>query len=196
MLEPHASPDVNDAQVESLESTGFSGENIRPLVTMDAPPDYEGKTSGEGSPRLDEIMLFRAGKYHIDVAEYRIGVLSADLSRHLFSLDQRIRIRDAETQAKLSIADVESILSEVLLARETLFAIVEAADAVKRAAAGNVPDASKTAAEQSAANDENAKRVCDILDQMEDAGEFSGLSDDAKEVARQAMGLALRKDME
>jgi len=154
MTETHASPDISDEQVRSLESTGFSAGNLRrTLVTMDAPPDYVPEGGSHNAWR-NEIAAFVAVEHHIGIAEYRISVLAADLVRHRLSLTDRIRIRDAETQAKLSIDDVDTILAEVLSSREALFAIVEAVDAIRMAAAGNVPDASKTAAEQSAANDE------------------------------------------
>ena len=45
------------------------------------------------------------------------------------------------------------------------------------------------------ANDEKAKRVIEILDQMEAGGEFDGLSADEKATARQTLGLRLRGDM-
>lgn len=42
---------------------------------------------------------------------------------------------------------------------------------------------------------ECAKKVLEILEQMEEGGEFDGLNDDNKEVQRQVMGLRLRADM-
>ena len=44
-------------------------------------------------------------------------------------------------------------------------------------------------------NDEKARRVIEILDQMEAGGEFDGLSADEKATARQSMGMRLRADM-
>jgi hypothetical protein len=40
-----------------------------------------------------------------------------------------------------------------------------------------------------------AKKVVGILDQMEEGGEFKGLSVDEKEIERQTMGMRLRGDM-
>jgi hypothetical protein len=88
-----------------VEATGFSSENIARALDND--------------PTAEHAQFTEARK-HIKVAEYRIGVLAADLERHLLSLDQNIRIRGAETQATLSIDDVGEILSEVLLARGVL----------------------------------------------------------------------------
>lgn len=45
-------------------------------------------------------------------------------------------------------------------------------------------------------NGEKAKRVLEILDEVEAGGEFDGLSADEKEIARQSIGMRLRADME
>lgn len=43
---------------------------------------------------------------------------------------------------------------------------------------------------------ECAKKVTDLLDQMEKGGEWRGLSDDEKEIERQTMGLRIRAGIE
>lgn len=76
-----------------------------------------------------EIEAFAAVRAPVGVAEYRIGVLSADLERHLLSLRQDIRIRTAEQQAELTLSDLEEILGELLLAREKLLGVLGRGDA-------------------------------------------------------------------
>ncbi len=76
-----------------------------------------------------EIEAFVAVRAPVGVAEYRIGVLSADIERHLLSLRQDIRIRTAEQQAELTLSDLEEILGELLLAREKLLGVLGRGDA-------------------------------------------------------------------
>lgn len=75
-----------------------------------------------------EIEVFAAVRAPVGVAEYRIGVLSADLERHLLSLRQNIRIRTAEGAAELALADLEGILGELLVAREKLLDVLGRGD--------------------------------------------------------------------
>lgn len=75
-----------------------------------------------------EIDVFVAVRAPVGVAEYRIGVLSADLERHLLSLRQDIRIRTAKQQAELTLSDLEEILGELLVAREKLLGVLGRSD--------------------------------------------------------------------
>lgn len=76
-----------------------------------------------------EIEAFVAVRAPVGVAEYRIGVLSADIERHLLSLRQDIRIRTAKQQAELTLSDLEEILGELLMAREKLLGVLGRGDA-------------------------------------------------------------------
>jgi len=87
-----------DDYTPDVESTGFAAENI--ARTLDP-------------PTAAEIEAFEAAREHTRAAEYRIGVLAADLERHLTSLHQNIRIRTAEGQAELSLADLELTMVEL-----------------------------------------------------------------------------------
>ena len=60
-----------------------------------------------------EIEAFVVARDAVQVAQYRINVLSADIERHLLSLHQNIRLRTAERQATLSLEDLEQIMLEL-----------------------------------------------------------------------------------
>ncbi len=124
-----------------------------------------------------EMALFTKAHDHINVAAYRINVLAADLERHLLSLNQNIRIRGAGTQATLSVEDLGVILSEVQLARDVLLGVLGSTDGAWDE------------------NDEKAKRVTGLLDELEAGGEFDGLSAEEVEAARRNIGLRLRADI-
>lgn len=81
-----------------IESTGFSAENIVSTLAAD---------------NTAEIAMFETARDHAKVAEYVLGVLLADLERHLLSLNQNIRIRTAQGQAALSITDLERLMHEL-----------------------------------------------------------------------------------
>lgn len=181
MSESHATPEVHDERVDALESTGFSAENInRTLVTMDPPSDYVPERRS-GDLWDAEIAAFDVARQHINAAEYRVGVLSAGLYQHIHTLKARIRIREPDTQAWLSLAEIDDLLINVLSAREALFVIVEGNP--ERAGVGTA----KQVCEIVQAGVGKAKRVCEIVDRMEAAGEFRGLTDDQKETAREIM---------
>ncbi len=74
--------------------------------------------------RVAEIEAFTAVRAPIGVAEYRTGVLSADLARHLLSLRQNIRIRTAEVQAELALSDLDAVIVELRAAREKLLGVL------------------------------------------------------------------------
>ncbi len=44
-------------------------------------------------------------------------------------------------------------------------------------------------------NEENAKKVVEILDQMEQEGEFEGLTPEEKEIERQILDMSIRLSM-
>lgn len=102
-----------DHSLESIESTGFAAENI--ARTLDA-------------AYATEIEAFAAVRAPVGVSEYRIGVLAADIERHMLSLRQNIRIRTAEVQAELTLSDLEAIIGELLIARDVLLGVLGRSD--------------------------------------------------------------------
>ena len=71
-----------------------------------------------------EIEAFVVARDAVQVAQYRINVLSADIERHLLSLHQNIRLRTAERQATLSLEDLEQITDDLVKARDTLLVVL------------------------------------------------------------------------
>ena len=105
------------------------------LVTMDATPNYASYVGAAGvsskniadalgAGDIAEIEAFAAVRAPVGVAEYGIGVLSADLERHLFLLRQNIRIRTAEGAAELALSALEGIIGELLVARYGLLGVL------------------------------------------------------------------------
>ena len=45
-------------------------------------------------------------------------------------------------------------------------------------------------------SEEKAKRVVEILDDMEKHGEFDGLTEEEREIKRQILGMRIRADMD
>ena len=117
-----------------LDAAGVSGKNI--AEAMDDADIAEllrvAKLSvvalAQDQARDAEIEVFEAVRAPVDVAEYRIGILSADIHRHLLSLRQNIRIRTAEGQAELLLSDLEGIIGELLIAREKLLDVLGRSD--------------------------------------------------------------------
>ncbi|OEU74066.1 MAG: hypothetical protein BA864_06970 [Desulfuromonadales bacterium C00003093] len=113
-----------------VDAAGVSGKNI--AEAMDDADIAEllrvAKLSvaalAQDQARDAEIEVFEAVRAPVDVAEYRIGILSADIHRHLLSLRQNIRIRTAEGQAELALSDLEGLLGELLIAREKLLGVL------------------------------------------------------------------------
>jgi len=141
-------------------------------------PEPEKPTEEHNTPPA-ETTAFIAARDAVQVAQYRIGVLSADIERHLLSLREGIEIRTGEMQATLSIEDIEKITGDLVKARDALRAVLM-----------------KSGEDEAQSNDAKAKRVIEILDQMEADGEFDGLSEDDTAGERQLLGMRLRADME
>lgn len=114
--EPHdAPPDYTPFST----AAGVSGKNI--ARTLDA-------AHADEHASADEHEAFVAVRAPVSVAEYRIGVLSKDLERHLISLRQNIRIRTAEGQAELALSDLEEIIGELLVAQDVLLGVLGRSD--------------------------------------------------------------------
>lgn len=107
------------------------------LVTMVVPSDYTpSSTDPNIAEALDddairdaEIEVFAAVRAPVGAAEYRIGILAADLERHLLSLRQNIQVRTAEQQAELTLSDLEGVIGELLVARENVLGVLGRSDA-------------------------------------------------------------------
>lgn len=147
-----------------IESTGFSTENI--TRTLDGTP-------------ASETAAFEATQAAVQTAQYRIGVLAADIERHLLTLREGIVIRTGEMQATLSLEDIETITDDLIKARDALVAVL-----------------AKSGEAEVQSNDEKAKLVMEILDKMEADGEFDGLSEDDTAGERQLLGMRLRAEIE
>lgn len=138
---------MNRAEQRKNEAVTMSKDPRTPeLITMDAPSDYTpnpaphdassiestGFTAGNLVRALNapaaEIEAFAAVRAPVGVAEYRIGVLSADLERHLLSLQQDIRIRTAEVQAELALSDLKQVIDELVAAQDALLVILGRSD--------------------------------------------------------------------
>ncbi len=126
-----------------------------------------------------ETTAFEAARDAVQVAQYRVGVLSADIERHLLSLRQGIVIRTGEMQATLSLEDIEKVTDDLVKARDALVAVL-----------------AKSREDEAQSNDEKAKLVTEILDKMEADGEFDGLSEDNAAGERQLVGMRLRAEVE
>lgn len=120
-----------------LDAAGVSGENIAGAVgELDDDEIREllriTKLSVAAqvaqADRDAEIEVFVAVRAPVGVAEYRIGVLSADIEQHLLSLRQNIRIRTAEQQAELMLSDLEGLIGELLVARSVLLGVLGRGD--------------------------------------------------------------------
>lgn len=156
--------DVPADHTPDIESTGFDTTNITRTL--------------EGTP-ASETAAFVAARDAVQVVQYRIGVLAADIERHLLSLRQGIVIRTGEMQATLSLEDIEKVTDDLVKARDALVAVL-----------------AKSREAEAQSNDEKAKQVMEILDKMEADGEFDGLSEDDTAGERQLLGMRLRADME
>lgn len=102
---------------------------VEKLVTLTAPEDYTSDlesigSAPDGSGTPAELEVFETVRDAVQVAQYRIGVLSADIERHLLSLRQQIEIRTGEMQATLSLADIEKIEDDLVKARDALRAVL------------------------------------------------------------------------
>ena len=122
-----------------IDAAGVSGKNLaEALGALDAGEIREllrvvklsvAALAQDQASNDAEIEAFVAVRAPVGVAEYRIGVLSADIERHLLSLRQDIRIRTAKQQAELTLSDLEEILGELLMAREKLLGVLGRGDA-------------------------------------------------------------------
>ena len=78
----------------------------------------------EDNTQPAETTAFITTRDAVQVAQYRIGVLSADIERHLLSLREGIEIRTGEMQATLSLEDIEKITDDLVKARDALLAVL------------------------------------------------------------------------
>jgi|LGVE01.1.fsa_nt_gb hypothetical protein len=145
MPEPRTPPlETQDAPPDYtpyLDAAGVSGKNLANIADVLDDADIAellrvAKLSvialAQDQARDAEIEVFEAVRAPVDVAEYRLGILSADIHRHLLSLRQNIRIRTAEGQAELALSDLEGLLGELLIAREKLLGVLGRSDTEKQ----------------------------------------------------------------
>jgi len=72
-----------------------------------------------------ELNAFEAAYATIHEVEVAVGVLSADICRHITSLQGDDCVcRTSEMQATLSLEEIEKIVADLVKARDTLLAVL------------------------------------------------------------------------